>query len=268
MGKKNKQVTPREKHNEDVINELFGSPEVETDIEGDITELGSEPDDDIKIAPNPRKHKFFFGFAVFIVIMAAIGCVSSVRFVSNAVRDIMDNTSLKNEFAKFLLPVVANDIAPFENESEISNSAKVSIAIWNVLLNKDTSGYKTTETGDFHIPEYDIGVSCAEIFGSGSTLSHQSVGAGDTRFVYDETNHYYICSGSMRYLNYAPRITEMTENNGTYVLTVEYLPPSFTMVSENIGIEVTADKTMEYTINRWDKKNTLMSVRFINSERL
>ena len=72
----------------------------------------------------------------------------------------------------------------------------------------------------------------------------------------------------MRYLNYAPRITAMTENNGTYVLTVEYLPPSFTMVSENIGIEVTADKTMEYTINRWDKKNTLMSVRFINSERL
>ena len=268
MAKKNRQVTPREKHNEDVINELFGSPEIEPDIEGDITELGQEPDDDVKIAPNPRKHKFFFGFAVFIVIMAAIGCVSSVRFISNGVRDIMDNTSLKNEFAKFLLPVVANDIAPFENESEISNSAKVSVAIWNVLLNKNTSGYKTSETGDFHIPEYDIGVSCAEIFGSGSTLTHQSVGAGDTRFVYDEVNHYYICSGSMRYLNYAPRITAMTENNGTYVLTVEYLPPSFTMVSENIGIEVTADITMEYTINRWDKKNTLMSVRFINSERL
>ena len=268
MAKKNKELTPREKHSEDVINELFGSPEVEPDIEGDITELGSQPDDDVKIAPNPRKHKFFFGFAVFIVIMAAIGVVSSVRFISDGVRDIMDNTSLKNEFARFLLPVVANDIAPFENAAEISNSAKVSVAIWNVLLNKDTTGYKTSETGDFHIPEYDIGVSCAEIFGSGTSITHQSVGAGDTRFVYDETNHYYICSGSMRYLNYAPRITEMTETNGTYVLTVEYLPPSFTMVSENIGIEVTADKTMEYTIIRWDKKNTLMSVRFINSERL
>lgn len=268
MSKKKKNVTPREKHNEDVINELFGSSEVEPDIEGDIAELGQEPEDDVKIAPNPRKHKFFFGFAVFVVIMAVIGCISSVRFIADGVRDIMDNTALKSEFEKFLLPVVANDIAPFENESEISNSAKVSVAIWNVLLNKDTGAYKTTETGDFNIPEYDIGVSCAEIFGSGTTLKHQSVGAGDTRFVYDETNHYYICSGSMRYLNYAPRITEMTENNGTYVLTVEYLPPSFTMVSENIGIEVTADKTMEYTINRWDKKNTLMSVRFINSERL
>lgn len=35
MAKKNRQVTPREKHNEDVINELFGSPEIEPDIEGE-----------------------------------------------------------------------------------------------------------------------------------------------------------------------------------------------------------------------------------------
>ncbi|MCM1164619.1 MAG: hypothetical protein NC299_10305 [Lachnospiraceae bacterium] len=265
--KKEKNVTPREKHNEDVINELFGSPEEEPDIEGDIAELGSQPDDDVKIAHDPRKNRFFFGLAVFVVIMAGVGCVSTARFVSAGIRDIMDNTSLKNEFARFLLPVVANDIAPFENVEEVSNTAKISIAIWNILVNKDTAPYKTDETGNLSIPEYDVGLSCAEIFGSGVTIEHRTVGVGDTRFAYDEAKHVYACSGDMRYLNYSPRIVDMTENNGTYVLTVEYLPPSFTLVTGDLGFEVTADKTMEYTINRWDKKNTLMSVRFIDSER-
>ena len=267
MARKNKEITPREKHNEDVINELFGSSEIEPDIESDIADLGSEPEEDVTIAPDPKKHnKFFFGLAIFVVIMACIGIVSTVNFVSDGVRSIMDNTSLKNEFARFLLPVVANDVAPFENESEISNSAKVSCAIWNILVNKDASKYKLSERGDYNIPEYDVGVSCSEIFGSSATISHQSVGASDTRFVYDETNHVYVCSTNTRFLSYAPRITDMKETNGTYVLTVEYIPPSMAIISDEN--EVKADKVMEYTINRWDKKNTLMTVRLISSESL
>lgn len=268
MAKKKREITPREKHSEDVINELFGSSELEPDIETDIADLGQQPDDDVKIARDPRKNKFFFGFAVFVVIMAIIGVISSVKFISNGINYIMDNTSLKNEFARFLLPVVANDIAPFENESEISNSAKVSCAIWNIYVNKETEDYTNPNTGDLNIPEYDVSISCKEIFGSGSSITHQSVGAGDTRFAYDPNNHIYICSSKMRYLNYAPRITGMTENNGTYVLSVDYLPPSLTMGTVDTAIEVTADKTMEYTINRWDKKNTLMSVRVLDGKNL
>ncbi|MDE7362862.1 MAG: hypothetical protein K2N38_13120 [Oscillospiraceae bacterium] len=268
MAKKNRKITPREKHSEDVINELFGSTESEPDIESDIADLGNVPDDDMKIARDPRKHKFFFGFAVFVVIMAVIGCIASVRAVSGVVRDIMSNTSLKTEFTRFLLPVVANDVAPFENESEISNSAKVSCSIWNILVNKDITAYPKGDTGDYNIPEYDISVSCKELFGTGSTLTHQTVGSGDSRFYYDEANHMYNCPSNMRYLNYSPRIVGMTEDHGTYVLTVEYLPPSFTMAIEDMDFEVTADKTMEYTINRWDKKNTIMSVRFIEGHKL
>lgn len=267
MSKKKRPVTPREKHSEDVINELFGSSESEPDIETDIAELGNMPDDDMRIARAPRRHRMFFGFAVFVVIMAVIGCISSVRVISDAVRDIMSNTSLKNEFTRFLLPVVANDIAPFENESEISNSAKVSCSIWNIMVNKDITVYPLGDTGGYNVPEYDVSVSCKELFGTGSTLTHQTVGSGDSRFYYDEANHVYVCPSDMRFLNYSPRIVGMTENHGTYVLTVEYLPPSFTLTADDMEFEVKADKTMEYTINRWDKKNTIMSVRFIGGQK-
>lgn len=271
MSRKNKQnASVREKYNEDMINELLGEVEDAPDIgiEEDITDLGEEPND-VKTAESPeekheKKRKVFFIVAVFVIVMAIIGIFSSVRFIVNGVRDLMDNKALRNEFTRFLLPVVANDIAPFENESEIPNSSKVRCAIWNILVTKDTSDYKISPLGGILIPEYDVSVSCKDIFGTGASVTHQTVGSGDSRFVYDEENHVYSCPKDLRFLNYAPKITAMSENNGTYVLTVDYMPPSVTMVTDDLGITIKADKTLEYTVNRWDKKNTLMSVKLIS----
>lgn len=274
MSKKSKQnAALRQKHNEEVINELLGEIEDEPDIEieEDVANLGEEPEDNVKIAETAddrrtRRSKTFFAIAVIVIVMAVIGLISSIRFIAKGISNMADNTALKNEFARFILPVVANDIAPFENETEITNSSKVSCSIWNILVNKDTSVYKSSPAGGILVPEYDVGVSCKEIFGTGATITHQTVGTGDTRFVYDEENHVYSCTNNMRLLNYAPKITSMTESNGTYVLTVDYIPPSVTMAVEGLGITMEADKTLEYTINRWDKKNTLMSVRFISGQ--
>lgn len=274
MSKKQKtQATMRQKHSENVINELLGEVEDEPDIgiEEDITNLGEDPDSDVKTADlgderDEKRRKTFFIVAVFVIVFAFIGLFSSIRFIAKGISDLADNTALRTEFARFLLPVVANDIAPFENESEITNSSKVSCAIWNIMVNKDTSAYNESPAGGFLVPEYDVTVSCKEIFGSGASLTHQTVGSGDSRFTYDEENHVYNCSKDLRYLNYAPRIADMTENNGTYVLTVEYMPPSITMVADDLGLTVESDKTLEYTINRWEKKNTLMSVRLISGK--
>lgn len=274
MAKKNKQTaSAREKYGEDVINELLGEAEDEPDIIGieeDVAGLGGDSES-VKTADTPeekseKRRKVFFVIAVFVIVMAFIGMFSSVRFIVKGIRDMADNTTLKNEFARFLLPVVANDIAPFENESEIPNSSKISCAIWNIMVNKDTSSYKSSPLGGFLVPEYDVSVSCKEIFGTGSSITHQTVGSGDSRFTYDEENHVYNCAKDLRFLNYAPKITAMTENNGTYVLTVDYMPPSITMVTDDLGITVEADKTLEYTVNRWDKKNTLMSVKLISGK--
>lgn len=252
-------------HEFDPMNSFLNSidEEAEPDIETDIADLGQRSDDGTKSAPTPKKrNRFFFVFAIFIVIMAAVGIFSTVKFVTSSVQRIVDNTSLKNEFAKFLLPVVANDIAPFQSESELSDSARISCAIWNILINKDLSDYKSSLEGEYIIPEYNVSVSCREIFGSGSSIEHRTVGYGNSRFTYDAENHVYSCARDMRYLNYAPRIADMTEDNGTYTVTVEYLPPSFSVTAENLGLETEPDKTMIYTINRWEGKNTLMSVKF------
>lgn len=261
---KKKKTDIREKHSDDIINELFGSSEEEPDIETDIADLGQEPDYDIKIAENPKKKRFFFGFAVFVVVMALVGALCCCGMLFKFAKNIVDDSSLKNEFARFILPVVANDISPFQNETEISESAKINCAIWNILLNKDYSAYKGDDAGEYIIPEYDVMVSCKELFGTSSTVEHQTVGYGEAKFSYDKENHIYTCARSLRYLNYAPKITDLKNTGGgVYVCRVEYIPPSISTFDDDLGVETSPDKIMEYTINRYEKQNTLVAVKFI-----
>ncbi len=244
----------------EVINQLFGSLESDTGIEGDIAQLGTEPvvETEASASIPPKKNKFFFAFAVFVIIMAIIGCVSTVRFIGELSASIADNTSQKNEFAQFIFPVVVNDIAPFENVSDIPNTSKINCAIWNILINKETAQYENAN-GELIIPEYDVMASCKEIFGSTATMEHQSAGSAEVRFVYDENKHVYNASDDTRYLTYAPDILEITEADGNYTLTVGYVPPT---VAGILGIEVEPEKYMEYTVHEWDGVKSLLSVRF------
>ena len=65
------QTYPREyrkRTSENVLDELFGELGAQTEIEEDIADLGTEEDDGTIVADNPVKHRFFFGFAIFLVI--------------------------------------------------------------------------------------------------------------------------------------------------------------------------------------------------------
>ena len=250
------------KHSDEIIDELFGEIEEAGDLEADVADLGQESDDDVKIAESPKRQRLMFGFAVFVVIMAIIGLITCIRLAVTGIRGLVDNTSLKNEFTQLILPAVANDISTFRNESEISNSAKINCSVWRILLGKDYGKFSKSQSGEYLIPEYDVGVACKEIFGSSAAITHQSVGYGSARFTYDEDRHVYVCGRELRNLSYAPHIKEMTESGGVYTLTVEYLPPSISLVSDDLGIETDPDKTMIYTITRRDKKNYLTSVAF------
>lgn len=262
MAKKKRGNMPdKPQSGETVINQLFGTLESETDIEGDIAALGSDSETKA-VEEKPKKRRFFFIFAIFVIVMAIIGCVSTVRFVSDFTGRLLDNTSLKNEFAQFIFPVVINDIPPFESASEIPNTVMVNSAIWNILINKDTSAYENGNNQALTIPEYDVMVSCREIFGSSVTMEHQTVGSTEVRFIYDEETHTYTASKNTRYLTYAPDIVDMTENQGIYTLTVGYLPPTVASVAGISGMEVEPEKYMVYTIERWNGKNTLLSVQY------
>lgn len=248
-----------------VVAELFGSLEQEPDIENDIVSLGSGTDATRSDSEKPHRSRFFFGFGIFVVVMAVIGIISSVRFVAQLTSNLMDNTSLKNEFAQFIFPVVVNDIAPFEEADEIPDSSKISCAIWNILVNGDTTEFEKPD-GGLTIPEYNVNASCRDLFGSSVSLEHQTVGTAEVRFTYDPDTHTYSANKNIRYLTYSPQIVSLTNDGDVYTLIVGYLPPTVASVAGISGIQAVPEKYREYTISRWDGKDTLMSVRFTDYE--
>ncbi len=251
-----------EDNGEKIIDQLFGRLDQEPDIESDITELGGGEETEAQNPEKPAKNRFFFGFAVFLVIMAIIGCISTVHFVVDLSASLLDNTSLKNEFAQFIFPVVVNDIAPFETADEIPDSSKISCAIWNILLNSDTTQYETSGNMGLTIPEYNVSASARELFGSTVSLQHQTVGTAEMRFTYDEGTHTYSASKNIRYLTYSPKIISISKSSDAYSIVVGYLPPTVAAVAGVSGLSAQPEKFMEYTISRFDGKDTLLSVRF------
>lgn len=264
MAKRN-DAASREKHADEIINELFGEIEEADELETNVTDLGQKDEDDVKVAESPKRQRLFFGFAVLVVILAIIGLITCIKLAVTGIHSLVDNTSLKNEFTQFILPAVANDISTFGSEGEVSNTAKVNCSLWKIMLGKDYNSFPRSDQGEYLIPEYDVGVACKELFGSSATIAHQSVGYGDARFIYDKSRHIYVCGRNLRSLSYAPRVTEMAENGGVYTLTVDYLPPSISLVSDELGIDIEPEKTMIFTITRRDKKNVLTSVAFPDS---
>ncbi len=229
-------------------------------------ELQKVPDRNAEKLKSVKKQRFYFAFAIVVFLFAAIGVVSSVVFAVNSIKSSISTDPLKDEFTKFLLPVTANDIAPFENLDELSNYSKINCSIWNILLNHDTSSYNLSETGEFIISEYDVEFSCKELFGSSEGISHRTVGATDMSFVYDSDKHVYTCRKDLRYLNYVPVITDMSESGGVYTLTVEYYLPALLFLSNNMGLETEAEKTMKYIVDHNEGKNTLIAVQFTSEE--
>lgn len=270
MARKRKNNTPSsakppvqkaDEKGEKVIDQLFGRLDQEPDIESDIAELGGNSGVSDEPEEKPKKSRFFFGFAVFVVIMAVIGCISTVKLVVGFTGSLLDNTSLKNEFAQFIFPVVVNDIAPFESADEVPDSSKISCAIWNILLNSDTSAYEGSNLG-LTIPEYDVSASCRQLFGSSVSLEHQTVGTAEMRFTYDEVNHTYTANKNIRYLTYSPKVISISKSSDVYTVVVGYLPPTVAAVAGVSGLSAEPEKYMEYTISRFDGKDTLMAVRF------
>ncbi len=263
MAKKDKN-TPRTRHTDDVISELFGSEEGTAEIEAEVSELGdSEPEEEVKIAHIPSRQKFMSIFAAVTLVFAAIGLFAAVRLAVIGIRDITQRASLRHEFSQFILPAAATDISPFENESELPNSVKINCAVWRVLFSEEFEQYKTDSVDEYYvIPEYNIETACKELFGPESTIVHSSVGYGESRFDYDPTAHTYTCTRTLRNLSYAPQILSINRKNGLYVLKVAYISPSISMITGEFNITDNGSKIMEYVIKRENKRDTLVSVEF------
>lgn len=222
------------------------------------TEVIEEP----KKKKKSKKRLTYFWLGVFVSVMSIIGLIFTVNFGIEQFKKITDNTEQKNEFKKFVYPLVVIDSPTFENSTDLPNEAMLRVAAWNIIINYDEkhSEYKKDVYGNITVPESDVEVAATKIFGKGITFSHQRLGDESLYFAYDEEKKSYSLPVSPNIIPYRPGVTDIKKlSDEKYELKVEYYPPVPDWLPDTK--KNAADKTMKYTVEKNGNGYKILSIR-------
>lgn len=253
-----KEETAAEEKSGKILDSLAGSvDEVEEELEreeaDDETEAVFDP-----AAPMMKNRKTFFIAGIIIILLSVVGLVTTVRFTVNAVKDLLNQSSLKNDFAEFLNPMTIIDSPAFDSTENIPPSVVISASIWRILLSGNTDKYESTET-NMTISEIDVESAAAALFGYSVTVEHQTVTAGSSYFEYNASSKSYNVPTNADNNTYWPRVREMSNVGDTFTVVVEYMPPIM-----GVGDTAIPDpaKSMIYTVSRTASSMTLKSIQY------
>ncbi|MBR4096315.1 MAG: hypothetical protein IKK42_03310 [Oscillospiraceae bacterium] len=225
----------------------------------ELTEAPAEPEMPVG-NPEGFKRKMYMFFGVIVTILAVVGLISTIGFAIDKVKAFADNTQQKNDFAKYIYPVVICDPAPFNQAVKLRSDTMITAALWDIILYEDKSKYET-EFDMIVVPVVDVEQHCAKLFGTGLSVEHQSVLGADIQFYYDETIKSYRIPSNPKFFTYSPYIEEITRVGERYTLLVGYVSPTPAWLTLDENDEPVSDKYMEYIVSKRGDEMTLISIQ-------
>lgn len=253
-----KEEAVKEEKSGKILDSLAGSvDEIEEELEKENGEEDSEAAFD-PAAPVMKNRRTFFAAGIIIILLAVVGLVSTVQFAVTTVKDMVNQTSLKNEFAEFINPMAIIDAPAFDSIENIPSSVVISASIWRILLSGNTDKYENNGI-NMTISEIDVESAAAALFGYSVNVEHQTVTAGSSYFEYNSSSKSYNVPLNADNNTYWPRVSEISSVGDTFTLVVEYMPP---MMGVGESAVPEPSKTMIYTVSRTASSMTLRSIQY------
>jgi len=185
------------------------------------------------------------------IILAIVGVIAIINaFISN----MGGGKSSKEKFAKAVYPAVIMDINAFENPSELPNDQILSSAIWSVVIDNEKLSEYDERMGIVTIPAVDVENFAVELFGEDiPELTHTTVGNADSKFYYNAEAQSYNVQVKPDTFTYSPEVTDVSKENGNYIVTVEYVEehPEWMdkSVSKSVEFSLSKNNSGGYKIN-------------------
>lgn len=241
-------------------------------ISDERSEKNEEDDIDVSLEKSGSgrlKRRLYTAFGVLFTVLAIIGLISSVKFGIAKLQSFTSGESKKDGFIDVIYPAVIMDIESFNTPTELPSEQVITAAIWSIVMSADDMD-KYDKTFDvISVPAVDVEAYAAKLFGDNlPTLSHETVGAGDLKFYYNEETKRYNIPVNPISFTYDPKITSVSKNGNDYTVRVDYYKelPSWMEKSENFTNEVS--KTVEFRLAEKDGSYTIssMSIVSVNSD--
>lgn len=210
--------------------------------------------------PAGAKRVLYLIAGIVITLLAIIGLVATVNFSAGKIKEFTDNTQQKNEFAKFIYPIVICDPAPFDQTVKLRSDTMITAAIWDIILYEDKSKYES----DFDyiiVPELDVEQHATKLFGNGLSFTHASILGADIQFYYEEAIKSYRIPANPRYFTYSPYIENISRVGERYTLTVGYVSPTPAWLTLTSDEAPKPEKYVEYVVSKRGDDCTLVAIQ-------
>ena len=161
---------------------------------------------------------------ILVIILAIIGLFSVISSIINITKNIINDTSKKDELAEYIYPLVLIDAPSFDSIDALSDSTVLNAAIWDIILAEENDNY-IIEDNNYIVPAVDVEKSVSKLFGEARTVNHQTVGDLELTFTYNEETASYKIPLNIFYYPYYPYIESFVKKGNTYTLNVGYVPP-------------------------------------------
>ena len=211
-----------------------------------------------------RREKATAVLGFFVSLFVIIGIVSTVIVGVNWTRDLINSTAQKEEFAKFVFPLVIVDVPEFEEPAALDNSAIISSAIWAFIIDdNDKSKYPKDDFGEMTVPDVDIEPYIRKLFGNEIPIVHQTVEGTSVQMNYDAETKSYSIESTPRFLPFTPRVDTISRDKDIYTLQVSYLMPDAVWNLDKTHENAKVGKIYEYRLQKSETGYRIQAVTML-----
>ncbi len=205
-------------------------------------------------------------------LLAIVGVVAVVATGIGMVRELTDDTALREEITYFLQPLTAyNPIPDFVDVNEEDIDELLRAAVWRIteaerirmLREKDeNTKYELDNNGRLIVPVAEVEASYKALFGEEAVLNNRTLGEDDVE--YSETNKTYFVPFNFVTSLHQPVIDTIRRNGNVYHVRIAFVSSADLEVDERGNtIQPTPDMgafAQIYVLKRVDGQFTVTAV--------
>lgn len=191
---------------------------------------------------------------IIAIILAVIGLITVIGFVSDGIKDLTDKTQEKLEFEEMLKPVVMFDPDPFDDLTQADVSQLLNCAVWSLLMSEEGTekySYSQGEVFGIVVPQQDIENHFVSLFGTEIDIAskHAVTDMSMYDISYDAALKSYILPITGVESAYTPKVYDIQEKGSSYILSVGYIgSTAWAQVADGEYQAPEPDKYMKITL--------------------
>ena len=190
------------------------------------------------------------------LVLIVIGLFTVAGWVAAAVRAAFDDSEERRDYEQKLYGLVMFDALPFADAAEVDPAVFQQAAVWSSLYQTqrrdgNLDAYEREEgSGAIILPRLEVETYLKNLLGPEYEVEHGAFETADFYYGYSEEKQGYLVPVTGLAGLYTPTVESIRGRGGQRIVTVGYIPTSYSGTEMLFGVPTEPTKYMEYVFTR------------------